>query len=414
MAVRGSAPRRAMRASRAGLAPAAALAAAMLAGCNGLPAAGGGDGRPHDPAPAAAQRPRQPVSLSLSVPRGARDVGVDTDLSVTAANGSIRDVLLSYGDAFPTRVGGRLSPDKTAWRAADLLEPGQRYRVVVHAETPQGQPTTKRSWFTTQPLTLDQQTYASISPLQGKTVGVGMPVIVKFDVPVNNRASIERHLSVTSTPSVQGSWHWISDTEVHFRPREFWPTGTKVSVDANINGVDAGNGIYGQEDRHVSFRIGDSVVDKINVKTHRLKVYVNGRLARTIPVTSGAKGTETRGGTKVIVEKLRSTRMNAASTGIPRSDPNYYNIPDVQFAMRVTYSGEFLHAAPWSVASQGSANVSHGCVGMSTANARWLYQHSQVGDVVKVVGSHRRLEPNNGWTDWNEPFSQYRQASALH
>ncbi len=268
--------------------------------------------------------------------------------------------------------------------------------------------------FTTQPLTLDQQTYPSVAPLQGETVGVGMPVIVTFDIPVSDRAAVERHLDVQSNPDVTGTWHWLSDTEVHYRPKSYWPSGTKVSVDVNINGVDAGNGIYGQEDRHVSFRVGDSIISTINVATHQMNVDINGKTARTVPITAGMPGFTTRSGIKLIVEKFEVKRMDAATVGIQPGDPEYYNIPDVRYAMRVTYSGEFLHAAPWSVGYQGSSNVSHGCVGMSTDNAAWLFGLSHRGDVVKTINSGRPLEQGNGWTDWDMSWKDYKAGSALH
>jgi lipoprotein-anchoring transpeptidase ErfK/SrfK len=200
---------------------------------------------------------------------------------------------------------------------------------------------------------------------------------------------------------------------VHWRPKHFWPSGTRVTVKADINSIPAGNGIYGQMDRSTSFVVGDSVIDKINIATDEMNVYINGDLARTIPVTGGMPGWETRSGTKLIVEKFLSKRMDAATVGVSPSSPDYYNIPDVQYAMRVTYSGEFLHAAPWSVYAQGSYNVSHGCVGMSTENAAWLYNLSHRGDVVQVTGTSRGLEDGNGWTDWNMSFKEYKQGSAL-
>ena len=144
-----------------------------------------------------------------------------------------------------------------------------------------------------------------------------------------------------------------------------------------------------------------------------MRVFRNGTLARTIPITAGKPGFETRSGTKIIVEKVRTKQMDAATIGIERDDPEYYNIPDVQFAMRVTYTGEFLHAAPWSVSDQGRANVSHGCIGMSLDNARWLYEQSHPGDLVKVTGTERQLEYGNGWTDWNVSFKEYKAGSAL-
>jgi lipoprotein-anchoring transpeptidase ErfK/SrfK len=218
---------------------------------------------------------------------------------------------------------------------------------------------------------------------------------------------------VESKPEVRGTWHWYSDTEVHFRPRTFWKAGSEVTVNADINSIDAGNGVYGQLDRSVTFNVGDSVVSKIAVDKHRMNVFINGEHRRRIPISAGKKGFETRSGTKIIMEKFETKRMDAATIGVDRNDPEYYNIPDVKWAMRVTYSGEFIHGAPWSVGAQGDDNVSHGCVGMSLEDAKWLYDRSRRGDVVYVTGTDREMEPGNGYTDWNVSFAEYKEGSAL-
>jgi lipoprotein-anchoring transpeptidase ErfK/SrfK len=239
-----------------------------------------------------------------------------------------------------------------------------------------------------------------------------MPVIVTFDVPVTDHASIEKHLHVVSQPAQKGTWHWISSTEVHWRPATYWKAGTKVTVNADINSVPAGNGIFGQLDRSVSFNIGDAHIYKVNTKTDQMQVFSNGKLLRTLPVTTGQQPQyTTRSGTKVIIEKFPSKDMNSETVGITGADA--YNIKGVQWAMRVTYSGEFVHAAPWSVGSQGYANVSHGCTGMSTSNADWLYHMSLRGDVVDYTGTDRQMEPTNGYGDWNIPWQEYKQGSAL-
>ncbi|MGI8723156.1 MAG: L,D-transpeptidase [Geodermatophilaceae bacterium] len=390
------------------LALASVLAAGALAACSGAAHGGGG----HQVSSPGAQ----PVSFSTNLGPGrhAEDVPVDTVVKMSASGGQLDAVHLTF-DAGGTQgtVPGTLSKDGTSWVADGLLEPGADYRLGATGTSIDGAPARQISIFSTQDLSLDQQTFPSVAPLRDTTVGVGMPVIVTFDVPVTDRAAAERHLSVESTPAVRGTWHWVDDTEVHYRPRRFWPAGADVTVHADLNGVDVGNGIYGQESREVSFHIGSSVIDRINLRTHRLRVVINGRLARTIPITGGKPGFETRSGTKVIMEKFLSKRMDAATTGIAPSNPEYYNIANVQYAMRVTNSGEFLHAAPWSVADQGSANVSHGCVGMSTANAHWLFDRSHIGDVVIVKGSNRSMEAGNGWTDWNQSYASYKQGSAL-
>jgi lipoprotein-anchoring transpeptidase ErfK/SrfK len=240
-----------------------------------------------------------------------------------------------------------------------------------------------------------------------------MPVIIAFDVPVTDRANIEKHLAVQTTPQQRGSWAWLSDYEAHWRPQSYWKPGTDVTVNADINSIDAGNGVFGQYSRSASFTIGDAMVSRIDVAAHEMRVFRNGSLLRTVPISAGKAGFTTRSGTKVIIEKHRVKKMDSATIGIDRDDPEYYRINNVEYAMRVTYSGEFLHAAPWSVGSQGSANVSHGCVGMSTANAAWLYNLSGRGDVVEVTGTNRGMEPGNGYTDWNKSFAEYRQESAL-
>jgi lipoprotein-anchoring transpeptidase ErfK/SrfK len=157
------------------------------------------------------------------------------------------------------------------------------------------------------------------------------------------------------------------------------------------------------------FSVGSAMVSTVDVTAHTLTVRRDGRTLRTIPVTTGKSGFATRNGIKVIMSRSAQVRMDAATTGTDPKDPNYYNVL-VNWAMRLTYSGEFLHAAPWSVGSQGRANVSHGCTGMSTANAKWLYDRSKVGDVVVYVHSRRSLEPGNGYTAWNVPFSTWSRA----
>ena len=298
--------------------------------------------------------------------------------------------------------------------AAERLEPGTVYLLRVTGVGEDGQERTLASQFTTQSLTLAQQTYPSVAPLDGETVGVGMPVIVTFDVPVTNRALFERNMQVTSSADVEGSWSWFSDREAHYRPKEYWPANTTVHVALKLNGLPAGNGIFGQQDQDLDFRIGRKAVSVVNVAKYTLTYTVDGKKLRTIPVSNGDSTHQTRKGTKIIMEKFSSVDMDAATTGVDSDDPGYYNMTDVRWAMRVTNSGEFLHAAPWSAGSHGRANVSHGCTGMSIADAGWLFQQSRRGDVVEYTNSSRGLEERNGWTDWNDSWSDWVERSALH
>ena len=144
----------------------------------------------------------------------------------------------------------------------------------------------------------------------------------------------------------------------------------------------------------MKFHVGDAMVSKVDMNTHQMRVFRNGKLIRTIPITTGEQPKfTTRSGTKVIVEKFRHKRMNSETIGIDPDSADGYDLDDVEYAMRVTYSGEFVHAAPWSVGSQGNANVSHGCTGMSTDNAALALQQHQ-GRRRRRVHRHRQAR----WT----------------
>jgi lipoprotein-anchoring transpeptidase ErfK/SrfK len=386
-------------------------AAALLTACNAdnaVPDAGGSE--PSSSAPTPSQTPADPVAISSNVGKGERGVPVDRRVSVKATAGRLSSVTVTAGT---TTIDGKLATDGASWVADGLLEPDTLYTVVAKADGEQGGTTERRVRFRTEALTLDEQTYPSVAPLDGETVGVGMPVIVTFDLPVTNKKAFERHMSVTSEPAQKGAWHWLSDREAHWRPASYWRPGSDVTVDVGINSVPAGNGVYGQEDRKLAFHVGDSHIYRVNTQTHQMKVWVNKKLARTIPITTGKAGFTTRSGTKVIIEKSASKRMRSETIGIGKNNPEYYDLDNVQWAMRLTYSGEFIHAAPWSVGSQGYANVSHGCTGMSTSNAKWLFDLSRRGDVVEYTGTDRPMEFGNGYGDWNESFAQYAEGSAL-
>jgi lipoprotein-anchoring transpeptidase ErfK/SrfK len=400
-----------VRPARIAGATALALAVLSLAACSadsGLPGASDEPESADETTPASA--PESEAELATNLPKNTDAVPVDTLLEVTAKHAKLRTVAVTSaaGD-----LPGEVSGDRSSWKAGDRLEPGTTYTMTTVAEDEDGDRVRERGEFTTQALTLDQQTYPSVAPLEGETVGVGMPVIVSFDVPVSHKAEFEKNMTVTSTPRQPGSWNWVSDTEAHWRPKAYWKAGTDVSVDVDVNGVDAGNGIYGQEDREVDFEIGDAHIYRVNAQTYQMRVFSNGTLLRTIPVTTGKPGFTTRSGVKVIMEKFDSKRMNSETVGIPQGSSEAYDIDNVQWAMRVTNSGEFIHAAPWSVGSQGNANVSHGCTGLSPENAGWLYSMTMRGDVVEYTGTDRSMEPGNGYTDWNYSFGEYKKGSAL-
>jgi lipoprotein-anchoring transpeptidase ErfK/SrfK len=389
-------------------AAAAVLVLSLVSACSDTPKALIGDKA--DPS-SSATADDSSAEITASIESGATDVKVNRTLRLNVTKGTFSSVSVTGKSG---KIDGTMAADKLSWQSTSRLQPGETYRVRGVATDTNGDEAVYRSRFSTEALSLDQQTFPSFFPLAGSTVGVGMPAIIRFDVPVTNKASIEKHLHVTTVPAQAGSFYWISDTEVHWRPEKYWQPGTKVTIDADVDSVPAGNGVYGQKSRTNTFTIGRKMVSKVNMDTHQMRVFRDGKLIRTIPITTGQQPKfTTRSGIKVIVEKYRKKRMNSETVGIDPNGPDGYNIAGVEYAMRVTYSGEFVHAAPWSVGSQGHANVSHGCTGMSTTNAAWLYNESMIGDVVEYTGSDKPMTLTNGIGDWNLPFADYAKGSSL-
>ena len=381
----------------------ASVALIVLSGCAEIPETPeSGKGESASSSPSA-----KPLTAKISPADGTKDVPVDSTVTVTATSGEFTSVKVAKPDG--RTVPGSLSEDKTTWTANDLLDPALRYTVTATGET--GEVT---SSFTTRSLSLAQQTFATIVPVDRAEVGVGMPVAVYFDVPVKDHASFEKRMHVTSTPAQTGSWYWVSDTEARYRPQAYWKPGTTIKVDLDINGASAGGDVYGQHSRTATYKVGDAHVFKVNARTHQMKVFSNGKLLRTIPITTGKPGFTTRSGIKVISEKHRVKEMRSETIGISdQSSSDYYSLDDVEYAMRISNSGEFIHAAPWSTGSQGYANVSHGCTGLSTANAAWLYGLARIGDIVETTGTDRKMEWDNGFGDWNLSWAEYQKGSAL-
>lgn len=362
--------------------------------------------------PGASTTPSQdPAAANLTfVPaQGASSVQPDKPVTVSTSQGKLSEVTLKDDDG--DKVDGSFNPDKTQWTSSDHLKPGASYTLSGSAEGTDGGTVPISSNFKT--LKATKSLKASVVPLNGETVGVALPIQIYWNNPVKDRAAVEKRLKVTTSVPVTGTWHWVNNKQVNYRPMNYWPAGTKVTVTIDTQGVNAGNNTWGTSSRKIAFSIGKSVVSTVSVTKHTMTVAINGKLARTIPITAGKDGFTTRSGVKVIMEKFLTKRMDAATIGIKPGDPNYYNISDVKWAQRVTSSGEFIHGAPWSAGSQGSANVSHGCVGMSLADAQWFYAQTLRGDPVTVVGTTRHMEPGNGWTDWNTTWAVYKAGSAL-
>jgi lipoprotein-anchoring transpeptidase ErfK/SrfK len=244
-----------------------------------------------------------------------------------------------------------------------------------------------------------------------------MPVIVQFDSAVvtkAQRAEVEKRVKVTSVPKQDGAWGWLDNRQLMWRPKDYWISGTKVTVSTPLHGLQTGDGKWVAGDDQTSFTVGSSMVSTVDMRAHNLVVRRNGVVLRTIPVSTGKPGpkTETRYGTKVIIERNSAITMDSATVGIPKGAPGYYKI-DTKWNLRLTWTGEFIHSAPWSVNAQGTQNVSHGCTNMSPTNAAWMFTNSKMGDIVKFTGSSRAFQPTEGIGVWVYDFAGWKAQSAL-
>lgn len=362
------------------------------------PAAGGGGGEQSSPA-------AQAATLAVVPAANAAAVAPADPVKVTATGGTLTSVSVAGSGG---TVEGALNPDKTVWTSTDKLGFGARYTVSAVATNADGQKTTTTSAFTTVRAT--RTVFPAVSPLSGMTVGVGMPVRVYFENPVTDRKAALARMKVTTSVPTVGAWRWFSATEVHWRPKTYWKPGTKVALDTDLRGVSLGAGTYGSvnADRHIAFTIGASHVSIADAKTHRMKVWINGKLTKNFPASLGKEvpGRFTHNGVHVVTDKKASMTMDSTTFGLAL-DAGGYRVP-VKFATRISNGGEFVHSAPWSVAQQGKENVSHGCVNLAPANAQWFYGISQPGDVVQVTGTPVPLTgKDTDIPDWTIPWSQW-------
>jgi len=345
--------------------------------------------------------------VTATVLDGAVGVAVEEPVTLTAQGGVLGSV--SMVDDAGDEIAGEVSPDGVTWTTTERLDYNKRYSVTARA--------LGLGAVTTETLTFKSHSPANLTmpyliPGDGSVVGVGQPISVLFDESIPDRAAAEKAITVTTTPSVQGAFYWLSNREVRWRPKEFWAPGTAVSVTVKTFGVDLGEGLYGQEDLTSNFTIGDSVIATADDYTKTLTVRRNGEIVKTMPISMGKNATPTNNGVFIIGDRHQRLIMDSATYGVPSNSPQGYRI-EVDWATQMSYSGIYVHSAPWSVGSQGSSNVSHGCLNVSPANAQWFFNNTKRGDIVEVrntVGSV--LGGTEGLGDWNIPWSQWKAGNA--
>ncbi len=394
----------------------AAVAALAVAGCTvakaSTPSASGsssGSG-----SPSASSSPTTP-SVALDVPS---TQPFDAPSTFSASGGQLTAVSVVRQGKSGT-LSGRVDTAGTEWSSAGLPVEGATYAVHATVADSLGASHVLTGTFTVRTRTTGSTVKFDITPSTGWTVGVYAPLVIRFHSKVTDRTAVERALVVESSKPVVGAWSWINSMEVHFRPKSAWPTHTKIRLVANLHNVRFGPNVWGAQNKTINVTTGDAHIARVDGSKHTFTVFVNGKVWAKWPTSLGRPEFVTRSGSYIVLEKTPLIEMTSCSVHIAcdPKDPNWYDLKVMQ-DVRLTWSGTFVHAAPWSVSHQGFANVSHGCINLSTSRATSFYDLVTYGDLVTVTHTNRGPQDlidkgDPGMTDWNTPFSKWVLGSAL-
>jgi lipoprotein-anchoring transpeptidase ErfK/SrfK len=369
---------------------------------------------PEAPAPSASSPLTEsaqagPIDLAVTPAAGKTNVPVSTEIGVKVSGAKVTIVTLK--DSSGKAVSGSLREDGSSWVPAAPLKTKQKYAASIVATGDAGQTKTVSTSFTTMGAP-GKKTGTGLYLFDGKTYGVAMPVVVEFSPGIKkaDRATVQKRLFVKTDPPQPGVWSWTSSgTQAFYRGPQFWQSGTKLTVRVAVGGLPTGGGRYGDRDRSATAKIGRKFVMNVDNKTKKMTVQENGKTLKTMPVSLGKPSTPSSSGTMVVMDKLTHTVFDTTAELGP---VNGYRT-EIEYAQRLTWSGQYIHSAPWSVGAQGSRNVSHGCVNVSPSNARWLFDKTLIGDPVTVKGTGDKLEYGNGWTAWDLSWAEYIKGSAL-
>lgn len=381
------------------LLPALTAAAALLTACG----PGSDSTKADEPA----------AKVTVTPAAGTTSAKLGSRISVRADGGKLTSVEVKTDKG--GTVGGRLAGDGTSWTSDGKVVPKTTYTVRTKTKSTEGKEAAATSEFTTEQA--DKVNKLTNTPGGGQTVGTGMPVSILFDHPIakDRRAEIEKALTVTTQPKVEGAWGWVKDysgkDRIDWRPKDYWPTGTKVSVKGALSGIDSGtDGGWFARDYNFGFTIGADRKAVIDVPSHALTMYENGKNVGTISGSAGSPEAPTRGGVHTVRSKNASETMDSATIGYG----NQWSLPS-KWVTHLTASGTFLHSAPWNK-SIGVENNSHGCFGMTTSDAKKIYDFLPIGSTVEVKGTSNteKTDVGNGLEVWQESWQQWQQRSALH
>ncbi|MFG2139703.1 Ig-like domain-containing protein [Streptomyces sp. NPDC048650] len=378
--------------------PVLMASATLLTACG----AGAGSSKADEPA----------AKVTVTPATGSKSAALGSPISVRADGGKLTSVEVKDGQG--TAVDGRLAADGSSWKSAGKVRPKTTYTVKTKAKATGGKESAATSVFTTEAA--DKVNKLTNTPGGGQTVGTGMPVSILFDHPIatDRRAEIEKALKVTTQPHVQGAWGWVKDysgkDRIDWRPKDHWPAGTKVSVKGALGGINSGTaGGWFARDYNYGFSIGADHKAVIDVPSHTLTMYADGKNVGSVTGSAGSPQDPTRGGVHTVRSKNAAETMDSSTIG--HGDEWML---DSKWVTHLTASGTFLHSAPWNK-QLGVANTSHGCFGMSTGDAKKVFDFLTIGSTVEVKGTSNpnRTDVGNGLEVWQESWPQWQQRSAL-
>ena len=399
-------PSRSIRYAAIGAAAVVAIGGAAFGSAQAFHS-GGSSGKPAT----VAEPPKPKPVVTAGLERHGR-VPWDKPLSLHIDNGHFTGVFVQAADR--SILQGTLSGDQSTWHSTTTLVPLTHYAALLSYVDLDGHKTLHE--YDVMSADSTNHLEGVLTPGDGAIVGIGEPIVVYFNqwVPENMRATVERRLSVTTSPAVEGAWHWLGGMQAHWRPRSYWAPGTTVTVHENLDKVYIGGGFWGTGAHTAQFHIGAAHISKVDVANHVMRVYNGGVLIRTMPISAGRDKYPTMGGIHIALDKRYMVIMDSATVGIPRNSPDGY-YEKVYWNVRITNGGAFVHAAPWSLASQGRRNVSHGCVNVSPSNAEWFMGWSQLGDIIDVFNTPRGPDLwDAGTADWNISWKQWVADDPLH
>lgn len=349
------------------------------------------------------------VTLTLAPKTGASFVNPATPITAEAENGTVFSAILKETATGET-TDGELFVSGRKWVASAPLKFDTDYTFDVTTEDEAGNLSTTVSTFTTVPASHEAD--LALFPAAGSTVGVAQPLQFTFSEPVVNKEAVEKAISITASSGQKGAFRWYSDTLLRYRAADFWAANTKLTVDMKLFGLDFGNGQIGNFNKTDVVKIGNKVEMVADAANLQASIYVNGALVKQYPVSMGDERFPSASGYLVVLsDKQRHAHFVASTIGLKPGDPANYGEVDVEYATRLTPSGEFIHEATANaIPYLGKVNLSHGCIGMSAEGASWVFNNMGTGDLVHVVGSpNETIGPLDGFGDWNIPFAQYAQ-----